>query len=333
MTPDLPAIETLTREAFSISAGQELAAEEIIKGGSGRRFYRVAKPGQSWSVVAMHFTLERPENARFETATRFLASNGVNVPSVLASKPKSHLLWLTDLGTHDLWSSRNEDWEKHRAPLYRSALSQVFQIHTIPTTDNPRPPSLEPPFDAALYQWEQDYFFTEFATRFSACPESAIGKLSRSDEAGALVDELSQLPRQLIHRDFQSQNIMIHDSDAWLIDYQGMRLGLAEYDIASLLFDPYVSVSEAQREELILFYYSLKQKNGQRDSLEEFRHRLFLCATQRLMQALGAYGFLGIGKEKTSFLQHIPSALEHLHEVAVKYGTFPGLAPVLSTGK
>jgi aminoglycoside/choline kinase family phosphotransferase len=333
MIPDLPAIEKLTREAFSIPTGQALAVAEIIKGGSGRRFFRVAKPGQSWSVVAMHFTLERPENARFEAASQFLASYGINVPNVLAKMPKSHLLWLTDLGTRDLWSSRNEDWSQYQAPLYRAALTQVFHIHTIPVTENSRPPSLEPPFDAALYQWEQDYFFNEFATRFSACSATEIDTLSRSREAGNLVDMLSQLPRQLIHRDFQSQNIMARDGDSWLIDYQGMRLGLPEYDIASLLFDPYVSISEAQRDELIEFYFSLKQENGHPDSLETFRHRLFLCATQRLMQALGAYGFLGISKEKTSFLQHIPPAIEHLHEVAIKHGTFPGLAPVLSLKK
>ena len=281
----------------------------------------------------MHFTLERPENARFEVATRFLASNGVNVPRVLATKPKSSLLWLSDLGNHDLWSLRNEDWDRNRTPLYHSALTQGFKIHMIPVTENLELPSLEPPFDATLYQWEQDYFFKEFATRFSSCSEAEIESLRDSQEAGALVDKLSELPRRLIHRDFQSQNIMIVEEDAWLIDYQGMRLGLPEYDLASLLFDPYVSILESQRDELISFYFSLKQEAGHSDTLETFRHRLYLCATQRLMQALGAYGFLGISKEKPSFLQHIPAAVKQLHEIAVEHETFPGLAPVLSLKK
>ena len=281
----------------------------------------------------MHFTFDRPENARFETATDFLASKKINVPSVLAKKPGSQILWLTDLGSHDLWSSRDEDWERHQAPLYRSALEQVFRIHTIPVEENSQLPPLEPPFDADLYQWEQDYFFKEYAARFSKCSETEIDTLSRSREAGSLIGELSQLPRQLIHRDLQSQNIMILDDKTWLIDYQGMRLGLPEYDIASLLFDPYVSISKIQRDELISYYFSLKQAASQPDNLETFRHRLFLCATQRLMQALGAYGFLGVSKEKTSFLQHIPPALERLHEVAVEHQAFPSLASILSLKK
>jgi len=333
MILDLPAIEKLTREAFSMPQDQALESQEIIKGGSGRRFYRVTKPDLSWCVVVMHFTLERPENARFETATHFLEANKINVPSILACNSKSNLLWLTDLGTCDLGSSQNEDWNQLRAPLYQSALTQAFKIHTIPIAQKSQLPPLEPPFDTALYQWEQDYFFKEFAAHFSTSPENDINTLCRSEEAGKLIDELSNFPRQLIHRDYQSQNIMIRDGDAWLIDYQGMRLGLPEYDIASLLFDPYVSISETQRDKMISYYFSLKQNAGHTDSLDNFRHRLFLCATQRLMQALGAYAFLGINKDKKSFLQHIPLAVERLHELAVKHQTFPGLASILSLKK
>ena len=40
-----------------------------------------------------------------------------------------------------------------------------------------------------------------------------------------------------------------------------------------------------------------------------------LCAVQRLMQALGAYGFLGLAKGKDQFLAHVPPALASLREV------------------
>ena len=40
-----------------------------------------------------------------------------------------------------------------------------------------------------------------------------------------------------------------------------------------------------------------------------------LCAMQRLMQALGAYGKLGHADQRTEFLQHIPVALPRLCKV------------------
>ncbi|HEY6071546.1 MAG TPA: hypothetical protein VIU85_09250, partial [Chthoniobacterales bacterium] len=47
----------------------------------------------------------------------------------------------------------------------------------------------------------------------------------------------------------------------------------------------------------------------------EFWETLRLCAMQRLMQALGAYGFLGLVKDHKHFLQHIPKAVSSLREV------------------
>lgn len=330
MSPDLSTIESDTRKVFDLPEAQPLETEEIIKGGSGRRFYRVSNPDQPWSVIAMHFTLERPENAHYEKDSEFLASQGVNVPTVLASIPQSQMLWITDLGKQDLWSLRDENWEKHRAPMYRSALDQAFKIHGIAVEDASSLPTLEPPFNETLYQWEQEYFFREFARRFSDCSHDVIESLGSSAEAQQVIKELSDLPLQLIHRDFQSQNIMIRDDDTWLIDYQGMRLGRPEYDLAALLYDPYVPITENQREELIDYYYSLKQAAGHTESMDTFRRCLYLCATQRLMQALGAYGFLGIYKGKSSFLSYIPIAVDRLRELVLNQETFPGLDRVLS---
>ena len=47
----------------------------------------------------------------------------------------------------------------------------------------------------------------------------------------------------------------------------------------------------------------------------EFKRVYVLCAAQRLMQALGAYGFLGHEKGRTEFLAHIPVALPRLLEL------------------
>lgn len=40
-------------------------------------------------------------------------------------------------------------------------------------------------------------------------------------------------------RDSQSQNVHIHAGKTWLIDFQGMRGGRPEYDLASLVYDGY----------------------------------------------------------------------------------------------
>ena len=122
----------------------------------------------------------------------------------------------------------------------------------------------------------------------------------------------------LVHRDFQSQNILILGGQAHLIDFQGLRPGLAHYDLASLLYDPYVSFLPAERAELIDFYLGLGNRLDLGATRAEFDEIYRLCAVQRLMQALGAYGFLGLVKGKAQFLAFIPIALASLREVTAE---------------
>ncbi len=122
------------------------------------------------------------------------------------------------------------------------------------------------------------------------------------------------LPRVLVHRDFQSQNIIIRDGQAHLIDFQGMRPGVSKYDLASLLYDPYVHLTETERAELFDVYRTFRERAGwplRVDDEEIFR----LCAMQRLMQALGAYGNLGLVRGNKSFLNYIPTALASLRSI------------------
>ncbi|MFV1996144.1 MAG: phosphotransferase, partial [Verrucomicrobiales bacterium] len=57
------------------------------------------------------------------------------------------------------------------------------------------------------------------------------------------------------------------------------------------------------------------------------RERFLLCAAQRLMQALGAYGYLGVEKGKRHFLDSIPGAVHNLHDV---FEELPALSPLLA---
>jgi aminoglycoside/choline kinase family phosphotransferase len=127
-----------------------------------------------------------------------------------------------------------------------------------------------------------------------------------------------------VHRDFQSQNIIVRNGQAYLIDFQGMRPGLAEYDLASLLYDPYVDLTEAERAELMAYYCGRQLENGITIN-GEFDLKLRLCAMQRLMQALGAYGFLGLVKGHKHFLQYIPNALRSLRGVVANINNLHAL--------
>jgi aminoglycoside/choline kinase family phosphotransferase len=131
----------------------------------------------------------------------------------------------------------------------------------------------------------------------------------------------------LVHRDLQSQNVIITDDEAFLIDFQGMRPGLGEYDLASLLYDPYVNLTDAEREELLSYYLDRLDSSIVR---EQFRDIFLRCAIQRLLQALGAYGVIGVLRGKPEFLRHIPPAIKSLRQVASTLPCFNFFADFLN---
>jgi aminoglycoside/choline kinase family phosphotransferase len=108
-----------------------------------------------------------------------------------------------------------------------------------------------------------------------------------------------------------------------------MRPGLAEYDLASLLYDPYVDLTEAERAELIAYCREQQINDGMAIN-GGFDSKLRLCAMQRLMQALGAYGFLGLVKGHKHFLKHVPAAMKSLHSVVAEVAGLEKLERLLT---
>jgi aminoglycoside/choline kinase family phosphotransferase len=292
----------------------------IEKGGSDRKFYRVrCSPEQT--IILVKYNLDREENRHYVEIAEFLAAHKIRAPKIYFHDPAEGLIWIEDLGTTDLWSYRDESWLVRRA-FYESALGEIVKLHCLPEESTRAiRKSLPAEFDAALYRWEQSYFFENCLGRVFGVAANELAELAAIQSLGQMAERLAQRPRVLVHRDFQSQNIIVRNGQAHLIDFQGMRPGLAEYDLASLLFDPYVTFSRAECEEVLADYESKRAAANNRVA-PDFRDIFRLCGIQRLMQALGAYGFLGLVKGHNAFLDHIPAAIASLR---VLVGEIPEL--------
>jgi aminoglycoside/choline kinase family phosphotransferase len=122
---------------------------------------------------------------------------------------------------------------------------------------------------------------------------------------------------------------MIKNDHPYFIDFQGMRFGLPQYDVASLLFDPYVLFSDEERQ--VLFeYYCESAGTAWIGDRKHFKMIYKFLTIQRLMQALGAYGFLGIRKGKKHFLKYVEPALLRLYEVVENIEDLSGLKALVN---
>jgi hypothetical protein len=279
----------------------------IKKGGSDRNLFRISLTDKK-SFIFMHYGMEVEENLYWARIDSFLKGIAVSVPAIIAHDNVRHFILMEDLGNIDLWSYRNLDWTERRN-YYFQVLKQIQRLHAYPLVSIPADLKLSESYGPRLYKWEQEYFLENFVQNVCKLELTEPFLDNLKMELNDLTGRLLKVSPCLIHRDFQSQNIMINNSEPVLIDFQGMRRGCLFYDLGSLICDPYVTFTAEERNELISFYYELMKPAYSRD---EFENHYWEASAQRLMQALGAYGFLGLKKNKPAFLKHINNGLANL---------------------
>lgn len=261
--------------------------------GSDRSFWRFVY-GDERAIAIEYDDAKRPENARYASHARLLAEAGVPVPRVLAEAPAQKALALEDIDGDSLETRANRrgaDLVKLYAPVVKALRTLHEKGTELALAQDVK---LEPSFGPELYAWERD-LFENFCVK-ERFGYDALPKEVRAELEGVAEELMRQRP-VLVHRDFQSSNVLYRkDGTFAFIDFQGMRLGAAAYDLASLLYDPYVPIDEKARASLARLYPVEKLAFG---------------AVQRLVQALGAFGRLAsVGQPQ--FGRHVAPALQNL---------------------
>ncbi|MBI5676336.1 MAG: phosphotransferase [Nitrospirae bacterium] len=284
----------------------------IGTGGSDRKYFRIKKGGKT--SVLMECAAGDPDFQRQIEYTRFFQKHSIPVPELIEIMPEEMRAVFEDLGDLSLYSwlkcLRNEG---RIEAMYKKIIDMLVIIHSIPEETIAECPMLqERIFGYKDFIWESDYFIERFVKgikNIKTRDDSALTK-----ELKSLASEADSFQKTIMHRDFQSQNIMITSGGTpRLIDYQGTRIGPPAYDLASLIWDPYYRLESGTRERLI-DYYILKMHDTQagKFNAEDFNRSLLLCRIQRHMQALGAYGFLSNVKGKRYFLKYVPEGVRLL---------------------
>jgi len=325
--PQYEDLIAFAREALGLSASVSVELSSLEGRGSDRTFFRL-KWNRKDSAILAHYDPKRVENTYYADIAVFLREIDVPAPRLIRHDPAGCLIVMEDLGDMDLWSFRKTAWETRRA-LYQKTLAIAHRLHSFPKDDFPSGHvRLMEGFGPNLYRWERDYFRNHFVRDVCGIELRPSFERELEAELSALADRLTGTMCCLVHRDLQSQNVMIRDGEPFLIDFQGMRFGSPFYDLGSLLCDPYVIFSGSEPEELLFFYYGMAKWDL---DWVTFQNHFWEASAQRLMQALGAYGFLGLKKGLETFLEHIPTGLQNLQYTASHATNLPRLREISAT--
>ncbi|MDY6855650.1 MAG: phosphotransferase [Thermodesulfobacteriota bacterium] len=287
--------------------------------GSNRTLYRVKWDGNSFILVMNENPQENEngvnENDSFAYICHHLKKKGIAVPEIFRYQRGKGWFILEDLGGVHLYDqavSLKGDPDRLMA-LYKEVLDilPIIQIEAAQGFDPQR--ALNPPYDLQfILRRESGYFCRSYLKRYL---QLDFNEEALFEDLKALAERASLIGKRFfLYYDFQSKNIMVKDKTLRFIDFQGGRLGPLHYDLGSLILDPYVNIDKDMQQELIVYYLDRAGK------LTDVDKALFLSeypviAIHRIMQMLGAFGFLSTVEKKQSFETYIPTAVNNLKQM------------------
>jgi len=286
-----------------------------LKGdGSDRIWYRL-KDGDRSLIMADHGMRTHSEKAEidsFVSIGRHLYSKGLPVPRIYRHDAFSGIVFMEDLGDLNLQGVIQAAGSPEKIVAhYQSLIKLLIRLSVWGRKGFDTSWTYQTPYYSRelILEKECRYFVDAFIKGYCGIDASYE---NLEDEFRCLADGAVQFSIDgFMHRDMQSRNIMIKNNEYYFIDFQGGRIGPLQYDLASLLIDPYVALPHPVQFQL------LEECAEQLSSYvgivtEHFYTGFKYCSITRNLQILGAFSYLSRVKGKTDFENYIPTAVRTL---------------------
>jgi NDP-sugar pyrophosphorylase family protein/aminoglycoside/choline kinase family phosphotransferase len=302
------------KQAFPGLSGNNIVRTELYGDGSDRKWYRLNCGHQSL-VMADHGIRQDDSTCEanaFVSIGLHLQAKGIPVPKIYSYDTFSGHIFMEDLGDINFQTFvKNAKNQGNVISSYKLLIQHIGKLSVDGNKD------FDPAWTYQTANYSKDliidrecrYFVDAFLKGYL---KMDIRFQDFEDEFRSLADEALKFSiNGFMHRDLQSRNIMVKNNRFYFIDFQGGRLGPVQYDLASLLIDPYVNLSRSVQDNLLKFSVETLSPLI-RIEPDKFLSCYQYCAITRNLQILGAFGFLSRIKKKTYFEKYIPNAIKTL---------------------
>ena len=279
---------------------------------SDRRYFRILLPDAPSIVLALNSAPFDVTKLPFVNVATLMAKMPVPIPAVLGHADDLGVLALQDLGDVTLQAHLGAASPAEHAALYRQAVALIATLQRR-GAELASPEYL--PYGICLRRREADVgarllheAFPRGVSRRHARPTISAPRSAKNSRSSSASWRRSR--RVLCHRDYHSRNLMLHEAQLYIIDFQDARMGPDTYDLVSLLRDSYVDLPEQTVERADRLFPGAE--GGHRRRTPEFRRRFDVMALQRNLKALGTFGYQTTARRNPVYIQYIPRTLRYV---------------------
>ena len=334
----MTSLQILSAAQFKIKYDKikQLQIDKLAGDGSDRNWYRVGYKDQSFILsdhgICIPNSVEHLQLDAFVHIGNHLFSKKIDVPRILNQDALSGMVILDDLGDVHLETLiKQKNNARFTVKLYKKVIDTLidFSIKGFEGFKKEWTCQTETYSKKLIIEKECQYFWEAFVQRYL---KKTILFQEFLNEFNHIADHaLKHGLTGLMHRDLQSRNIMLKNGRPFFIDFQSARQGPLQYDLASLLIDPYVQLNTQIKKDL-LQYTTNKLKLTPKETLI-FLDCFHYCCLTRNLQILGAFSFLSLVKKKKHFEHYIPNAVNSLKNIIKDLDTdrLPKLSNLVQT--
>ncbi len=305
------------------------SVRKLLGDASSRQYYRyVAGSGESF-IMAAYPEPFAEDHFSYKEIYDILRLIDVPVPEILKIDGPLGIVFQEDLGDESLQKTLAETPSNMKKILLETAMDMIIKIQEKGThAFKPEYEGYKLAFDREKLIWEFNFFRKHYLGNYRGVSYDSAESIT--SEFAIIAEELAGLPRVLCHRDFHVRNIMVKNGIQYLIDFQDARWGPLVYDVSSLLKDS-MSLDRETIDSVLLYYRKeivkcdLPGQNKAQLEPKFFLRQFHLMSIQRLLKALGTYGYQVIVRDNFIYEQYMKGSLQRVLLSLKEIGEFPNI--------
>lgn len=296
-------------EAFLNQAGWVGATIEPLPGdASFRRYFRIRR--SNGTAMLMHAPPPNEDPQPFIRSAKWLESNGLRAPIILAEQADDGFVLIEDFGEVRM-REYLDAWPQDEEEIYRHAIEPLLQLRRLP-------PGPFTGYTLSEYQREAKLFVDWFVPARGLYVDGRAWTTAWDQALAPLLSR--QRPGVTVLRDYHAENVMLVGGldKQGLLDFQDALVGHAAYDLVSLLQDARRDVSPELEAKMLDHYI---ERSGEGD---DFRADYARLGAQRNAKIVGIFVRLWKRDGKPRYLDYIPRVWALMERDLAH----PALAPV-----
>jgi N-acetylmuramate 1-kinase len=295
---------------------------------STRSYFRLLLKSGETAILVRYPDASANDMASFLDVQEFLEERGLPVPKIHGLSPGQGLVVLEDLGDDLLETEVEREGPDRTSHLYTEAVDLLLRLRHATLGMHSGCVAFHLAFDLEKLMQEMQFFLVHFVQGLCKIQPSPSALRTIQEFFTRICELLASEPRIFAHRDYHSRNLMVSQGRLVMIDFQDARMGPAQYDLASLLRDSYVTLPEGMVRALVDRYHAGMENSGD-TSADRFRYVFDVMSLQRNIKALGTFGYQVAVRGSRRYIPSIPRTGGYVAANIARHGEFSSFRAVV----